>query len=158
MIGPVQVLAIRLDGKTVSEEMLAEFARLREAGIIDLVDLLVVERAADGTFETLPGDGGSTTASGSIALRLLGQPPEHERSAAGTPDDIADRDQSDPPTWSLADAVPPGCTAAVALIEHRWAGPLMSAMRQGGSAPLEEAWLAPADVETLDTLLAGHRT
>ena len=158
MIGPVQVLAVALDGQSVSDEILAEFTRLRDAGIVALVDLLLVERAADGTFETLPGGGGSEKVSGSIAAALLGHSSENARKAAGVGEDVAARDSSGPATWSLADAVPPGCTAAVALIEHRWAAPLMSAMRRAATTPLEEAWLAPADIAMLDTLLSEHRT
>ena len=158
MIGPVQVLAVALDGQSVSDEILAEFTRLRDAGIVALVDLLLVERAADGTFETLPGGGGSEKVSGSIAAALLGHSSENARSCRRR-----GRGRRRPrlflaATWSLADAVPPGCTAAVALIEHRWAAPLMSAMRRAATTPLEEAWLAPADIAMLDTLLSEHRT
>jgi hypothetical protein len=55
-------------------------------------------------------------------------------------------------TWSLDDAVPHGCTAAVALIEHTWAQPLVESIRRAGGHPLDETWLAPADVERLRNL------
>ena len=38
--------------------------------------------------------------------------------------------------WSIADAIPIGTTAAVALIEHRWAIPLRDAIR----APVACRW------------------
>ena len=44
MIGPVQVLVVGFDRPTFSGEVLAELTRLREAGIVRLVDLLLVAR------------------------------------------------------------------------------------------------------------------
>ena len=55
--------------------------------------------------------------------------------------------------WSLADAVPPESVAAVALIEHIWAGPLNAAIQKAGGAPLEETWLAPDDLAVLEALM-----
>ena len=54
MIGPVQVLVVGFDRPTFSGDVLAELARLREAGIVRLVDLLLVSRSHDGTLQTLP--------------------------------------------------------------------------------------------------------
>jgi hypothetical protein len=45
----------------------------------------------------------------------------------------------------------------VALIEHVWAAPLIAASRRSGGRPLEETWLAPGDIETLDALIQQHR-
>ena len=53
MTGPVQVLVVGFDEPSFSGEALAELGRLREAGIVRLVDVLLVERGEDGTFETL---------------------------------------------------------------------------------------------------------
>ena len=44
-------------------------------------------------------------------------------------------------TWSLADAVPPGGVAAIALVEHLWAEPLVAAIGRAGGRPLGELWL-----------------
>ena len=54
--------------------------------------------------------------------------------------------------WSLDGAIPPGRTAAVALIEHLWAEPLREAIRTAGGSPLGETWLAPDDLERLEKL------
>ena len=53
MTGPVQVLVVGFDQPTFSGEVLAEFARLRDAGIVRLVDVLVVSRNEDGALETV---------------------------------------------------------------------------------------------------------
>ena len=39
----------------------------------------------------------------------------------------------------------PGSVAAVALIEHLWAGPLVEAIASAGGRPLSELWLSPED-------------
>ena len=67
----------------------------------------------------------------------------------------ADAAGADGVAWSLADAVPVGSSAAVALIEHLWAIPLRAAVHRSGGRALDETWLAPADVERLERLAAG---
>jgi uncharacterized membrane protein len=149
MMGPVQVLVVGFDQPTFSGEVLAELTRLREAGIVRLIDLLLVSRAEDGTLETLTTPDGAGAELGELAAVVLGRP-EDEPDAVS----VADADSDDVSAWSLADAVPPGSTAAVALIEHTWAGPLTAAIRRAGGNALEETWLGPDDLELLETLIA----
>jgi hypothetical protein len=151
-MGPVQVLVVGFEQPAFSGEVLAEFARLREAGIVRLVDLLLVSRGPDGALETLtaPAEFGSQL--GGLAAALLG------RSADGADETAAETADDQPADggWSLADAVPAGSAAAVALIEHLWAGPLTAAVRRAGGSALEETWLAPADVAQLESLIAAQ--
>jgi hypothetical protein len=147
-MGPVQVLVVGFDRPTFSGEVLAELTRLREAGIVRLVDLLLVSRAEDGTLETLAPPEGTEADLGGLAAAVLGWP-EGVADAAS----VADADSNDVSAWSLADAVPPASVAAVALIEHIWAGPLTAAIRRAGGNPLEETWLGPDDLELLEALI-----
>jgi uncharacterized membrane protein len=147
-MGPVQVLVVGFDRPTFSGEVLAELTRLREAGIVRLVDLLLVSRAEDGTLETLAAPEGQADLGG-VAAALLGRP---EDEASGE-SNMLDADTEDAGAWSLADVIPPGSAAAVALIEHIWAQPLTSAIRRAGGSRLEETWLAPGDLEELEALL-----
>jgi Family of unknown function (DUF6325) len=146
-MGPVQVLVVGFDRPSFSGEVLAEFARLREAGIVRLVDLLLVSRSPDGTLETLTAPAEIGSELGGLAAALLGRPADGADDAAA--------EQLEEGAWSLADAVPAGSAAAVALIEHIWAGPLTEAVRRAGGSPLDETWLAPADVAELERLIAG---
>jgi len=143
MTAPVQVLVIGFDAPTFSGEVLAQLDRLREEGVVRLVDVLLVARDEDGSFSTLPPPAGADPDLGRVAAGLLGV-----EDGDSTPDTI----EGD--TWSLADVVPPGSTGAVALIEHLWAAPLVASIRGAGGRPLDEAWLAPADVERLRNLAA----
>jgi hypothetical protein len=148
MTGPVQVLVVGFDRPTFSGEVLAEFTRLRDAGIVRLVDLLVVSRTEDGAFETLALPEGGEADFGDLAASVLGQPEESADAEAQVPDvDSA-------ATWSLADAVPIGSLAAVALIEHTWAAPLSAAIQRAGGTLLDETWLAREDRELLEALIA----
>lgn len=147
MTGPVQVLVVGFDQPTFSGEVLAEFARLRDAGIVRLVDLLVVSRTEDGALETVEVSEGVASELGALAAEVLAQPEGADAEA-----DVAEIDSAS--SWSLADAIPIGSTAAVALIEHLWAVPLSAAIQQAGGTLLEETWLAQPDVELLETLTA----
>jgi hypothetical protein len=128
--GPVQVLVVGFDEPSFSGQVMAELERLREAGVVRLVDVLLVRRDQDGSFETLPAPPGSAPGSGTLAADILG---------AGT---AADPDEAG---WSLADAVEPGGIAAVALLEHTWATQLVDAIGAAGGRSLGEGWLAAED-------------
>ena len=132
MTGPVQVLVVEFDAPSFSGEVLAELTRLREQGVVRLIDVLLVERGEDGTFETLEPPPGSDPELGQVAAELLGG-----GGAAGEPSGE---------TWSLADAVPPGAVAAVALLEHLWAEPLVAAIGRAGGRTLGELWIPAADL------------
>jgi hypothetical protein len=131
MTGPVQVIVVGFDEAAFTGEVMAELERLREAGVVRLVDILLVSRGPDGVFDTLPPPPGADPELGRIAADLLGADDEPGTTAEGS--------------WSLADVVEPGTVAAVALIEHLWAGPLVEAIRGAGGSPLAEAWLSPED-------------
>ncbi|MBW6439779.1 hypothetical protein KZ829_39240 [Actinoplanes hulinensis] len=156
MRGPVQVLVVGFDRPALSGEVLSEFTRLRDAGIVRLVDLLLVSRAADGTLETLAAPDGADAGLGGIAVALFAHPDSDPEAATGGASSVEPSLGADPagrPVWSLAEAVPAGSAAAVALIEHLWAGPLTAAIRRAGGTALEETWLAPDDLDLLDALL-----
>jgi hypothetical protein len=148
--GPVQVLVVGFDQPKFTSEVLAEFVRLREAGIVRLVDLLLISRTKDGTIETLEAPEALAADLGGLAAELLSQPEGAEDEAA-----VAELDPA--ATWSLADAIPVGGTAAVALIEHLWAAPLSEAIQRAGGTLLEETWLAREDRELLEALSAQHQ-
>ena len=146
-MGPVQVLVIGFDEPSFSGEVLGELARLREAGIVRLVDLLLVERAEDGTFETVDEVAAASLGLGELAAALVA------RTDNGNGDSGADA-LADTGAWSLADVVPAGSVAAVALLEHTWAVPLTTAIANAGGTPLEETWLAQPERDALEGLLS----
>jgi hypothetical protein len=148
VLGPVQVVVLGIDHPTYTGDVLAELISLREAGVVRLLDLMVVSRVDDETFETLPAPRPLPEDLGQLAAGLLGLSSaphaEADTRGAGAATDSA---------WSLADAVPVGSTAVVAVMEHIWAAPLRDAIRRAGGVPLDETWLAPQDVELVEELM-----
>jgi hypothetical protein len=146
MMGPVQVLVVTFEHPRFAGEVLAEFDRLRARGIVRLIDVLLVERTANGSFDTLD-----------LPTELAGRLPADSGvivAAAMAADGMPDAGVSaDEPSWSLADSVPVGAVAAVALIEHVWAGPLVSAIDSTGGELVEEAWLPPQNATVLDAMV-----
>jgi hypothetical protein len=153
VIGPVQVLVVGFDRPAFSGEVLAELSRLGKAGIVRLVDLLLVSRADDGTLQTadLPDEVRADLSS--VTAELLGQPVA-EASDEGVQVEGGGTGHVTGPMWSLANAVPAGGTATVALIEHTWASPLRAAVQRSGGTLLEETWLASDDLQRLDELIS----
>lgn len=149
-MGPVQVLVVGFEHPRLSGEVLAEFGRLREAGIVRLLDVLLVERAADGHFDTIAAPAGLGPDSGSLAAALLARTDGEITSNSA----LADTNAGDHAMWSLADSVPRGSVAAVALIEHLWATPLLAAIQRAGGRPRDETWLPAEDIATLEELRA----
>jgi hypothetical protein len=151
VIGPVQLLVVGFDDPTFTGEVLAEFARLRDAGVVRLVDVLVVSRDDDGSFRTIVPPHPAAADLGGIVTDFLvarDDAPDDATDSTGTATDREDEAGS----WSLEAAVPSGTTAAVALIEHTWAGPVVQALARTGGRPLDETWLPPDDRRLLALL------
>jgi Family of unknown function (DUF6325) len=147
-MGPVQALVIGIEHPRFDGQVLSELAKLRESGIVRLLDLLVVRRDDDDEeFETVELPAALGAPDGSIVAAIVGHSSPDTRPADERPE-VA--------SWSLADAIPAGSLAAIALIEHLWAGPLVSAIAQSGGTALEETWLAAPDRDALEALLADR--
>lgn len=143
MTGPVQVVGF--EHPRFTGEVMGELGRLTDAGTVRLIDVLLVTRSDDGTFEILPPPW-DAPGTGELTAGIVGGAVE---------DDAAPSSEPEGPQWSLADAVPVGATAAIALIEHLWAGPLSDAIRRAGGTALDETWLGPQDLERLNLLTAA---
>jgi hypothetical protein len=140
--GPMQLLVIGFGDTEPTGEIAAELQRLREHDVVRLVDLLVVAKDADGevaAIETTDLSAGEAEQLGAIASALIG---------IGEGDDGPDaadlRLGND--VWFVADAIPDGTTAAIAVLEHRWAIPLRDAILHRGGIPLTDAWIHPSDL------------
>jgi hypothetical protein len=145
--GPVQVLVVGFDEPSFSGEVVSELTRLTEAGIVRLIDVLLVARGADGSLDTLPPPPGADPELGRLTAAFL-----EVREGSPEPGGPATGDAPGA-SWSLEDDVPPGGVAAVALLEHLWAAPLVGAIRRAGGRPLDETWLAAEEVALLERLV-----
>jgi len=159
--GPVQMLVVGFAGTEFTGEIMQELQRLKEADIVRLVDMIVV-RKQDGQVETVQASDLSVEEAenfGALVGALIGAGMGEEEGVeagliagaeAGADGHVIDEDQ----VWYLADAVPEGTTAAVALLEHRWAIPLRDKIIAKDGMVLEDAWIHPADLVAIGAMAA----
>jgi uncharacterized membrane protein len=152
--GPVQLLVIGFPTDGLKGEILPELQRLREADVVRLIDLLVVAKAEDGEMvvvQTSDLSDDEATAFGAIVGALVGLGAGGEDEAAiGAIAGASELEDghvfNEDEVWYLADVIPDGTTAAVALIEHRWAIPLRDKIVDAGGVALVDTWVHPADL------------
>ena len=164
-LGPVQVLVVSFDDVSkLRGRVLDELLRLRRREVVRLLDLVVVVRDSDGEIRIVQEsdlDAAGAAAFGSILRVLLGVGPEDDRdqlsvrALAGVADGHV-FDQTD--VWYLADSVPAGSAAAVALIEHRWAIPLDLRIHDAGGEVVGNEWIHPADLVAARAALVQPRS
>ena len=117
-LGPVDYIVVEFPaGKSnFSGEMAAELASLAESGTIRVLDLLIVNKAEDGTIEAFEIDDLDENQAGEL-LDL-----ETEIAEILAAEDVV----------HLAEAMENGSTAAVLVWENSWAAPFASAARRAG--------------------------
>jgi len=115
-LGPVDYLVVEFPAGVshFTGEMAQELAKLVDAGIIRILDLLVLTKDADGKIEALEIDDLEDV----DELRTA----ETQLADLLAADDVAD----------LAAAMEPGTTAGVLVWENAWAAPFASAARRSG--------------------------
>jgi hypothetical protein len=130
-LGPMQVLVVGFGSRAeFNGEIVAELRRLRELDVVRVADLRFVTKDADGTVSSMEASDFSaeeSTRIGDLAGSLVGLP-------AGS-DEVQ----------HLADAIPPGTSAAVAVLEHRWAVPLREAIERNDGGIVVDEWLPASD-------------
>ena len=136
-LGPVQLLVVAFDRPDFDGSVLAELERLRESDVVRVIDLLVVDKDADGVVTRF--EAATDGATGAVVAALIGldTPRDRANDAAGPPDDEF---------WSLDEAIPYDSAAAIALVEHRWAIGTQNAIRAAGGTAVADAWVHPADL------------
>ncbi len=152
--GPVQMLVLEFDRVRFKGEIMPELRRLKDAGIIRLIDLLIVQKRENGEIESIQDSDLTQEEAmefGAIAGALVGLgaggEEEAEQGAIAGAAELEDGHVFDETeVWYLGDAIPPGSTAAVALIEHRWAIPLRDKIVEAGGIALADEWIHPADL------------
>ena len=153
--GPVQMLVVGFENGKFSGEILAELRRLREHDIVRLIDLLFVAKDESGEIAAIEHSdlqGDEAEAFGALAGALLGMGAAGEEGAeagaalgAAAVDErgsVIDTDD----VWYVADAIPPGTSAGIALLEHRWAIPLRDAIEHAGGETVVDTWIHPQDL------------
>jgi uncharacterized membrane protein len=148
-LGPVEIVVVDFDGSHFHGEILPELERLKENGIVRLVDLLVVRKDRSGAVAVLTATDlgldemlafgakigaimGSGIAEGDDGLQgaLAGL----AMTSTGHVFDEAEAQR-------LAESIPNDFATAVMILEHRWALPLQDAIGRADGRMLSREWV-----------------
>jgi hypothetical protein len=150
-LGPVQLVVIAFEGGSFDGQVLDELRRLRARDEVRLIDLLFVAKDADGAVaevqrSDLPGD--EQVAFGTLVRDLIGADAGDGARETSEARDVAPVGREN--VWFLADEIPAGSAAAIALLEHRWAVPLRDAIESAGGHDLIDRWIHPEDLPPIE--------
>jgi hypothetical protein len=115
-LGPVDYVVIEFPGSKFNGEIAPTLVDLVDRGIIRVLDLIMITKEPDGSFDAIELNDFEEGALGELH-RL-----ETEIAELLSADDIA----------NVAEALEPGSTAGVLVYENRWAAPFASAVRHCG--------------------------
>jgi Family of unknown function (DUF6325) len=115
-LGPVDYLVVEFPGSNFTGEILPELANLVERGTVRVLDLVLIKKEEDGSFEAFEF--------ADIESGVLGELRELERELA---DLLGEEDVA-----AVAEALEPGSTAALLVYENLWAAPFAAAVRRSG--------------------------
>lgn len=118
LLGPVDYVVVEFpaDRTNFSGEMAAALKELTDAGLVHMLDLIMVRKAVDGSVEA--SELGDTVGDGQ------GELAQFERDVAMV---LAEEDVD-----AIGLALEPGSAAAILVWENSWAAPFGSAVRRAG--------------------------
>jgi uncharacterized membrane protein len=161
--GPVQMLVVGFETDALTGKVLEELTKLREADLVRLIDLLVVAKDDAGDLAVVQASDLTQEQAmefGALVGALVGLGTGDEETmeattvagaAAGVDGHMIDEADA----WYVADAIPAGTTAGLALIEHRWAIPLRDAILGQGGILLADEWIHAADLVAVGAVAAA---
>jgi hypothetical protein len=115
-LGPVDYLVVEFPGSKFNGEIAPTLVDLADRGIIRVLDLIMITKEPDGSYDAIELDDFEEGALGELH-RL-----ETEIAELLSADDIE----------NVAAALEPGSTAGVLVYENRWAAPFAAAVRHCG--------------------------
>jgi uncharacterized membrane protein len=163
-IGPVQLLVVSFDQPNFSGEIVEELKRLRDSHVIRLIDALAVRKDLDGTLVALQWSDLSipeaeelgATVGALLGLGLAGEAGMQVGAEAGAEAGADGHLIPEDEVWDVAATIAPGGAAAIALIEHVWAGPLRDAIARAGGVPVSDEWVHPLDLVEIGLLASDE--
>ena len=138
-IGPLELIVIGCPGKRFSSEVLPELSAIQQQGLIEVVDLLFIRKAADDTITVLEVhdlDEEELAAFDPIKGHLTG---------AIAQEDIIE----------LGNSIPPDTSATIVLLEHHWLGRLEQAVARAEGTVYIGGMLPPTPLEQLELKLSA---
>ena len=153
-MGPIQMLSLAFPGNRFKGEILPELEKLKKAGVVRVVDLLLVRKdELDNVMVTTASDldWEEAVSFGSYVGALAGYaadgPEGIEKGAMAGAAELADGhlfDQDD--VFRVTQALPKNTSAVLVLLEHLWAKPLIDAVVRADGIELTNDWIRPEEV------------
>jgi len=158
-LGPIQMLTVAFPGNRFKGEILPELERLKGAEIVRVIDLLLVRKDAAGHVMVATAsdlDWEEAVSLGSWAGALAGYAAAGaagiERGAMAGAAELADGHLfDDDDVFRVTQALPNNMSAALVLLEHLWAKPLLEAVDGAEGIELANEWIRPEELVSLST-------
>ncbi|MEP7034251.1 MAG: DUF6325 family protein [Dermatophilaceae bacterium] len=115
-LGAVDWLVLEFPGSKFNGSIASEIQDLTERGLVRILDLLVVKKDEDGSFEAIELE--------DVDDSELGELRGFERNLAMV---LGEQDLTD-----IATVIEPGSSAAVLVWENKWSAPFAAAVRHSG--------------------------
>lgn len=132
-MGPLEYVVIEFEGNHLTGEIVPELHRLRDLGIVRVVDLLLIQKDAQGN----------------VSARELSDLSEEEAKSYGPiAGDVLDL-LSEADVETAAADLPLNSSGAIALLEHTWATHLRETIRNAQGRLISGGLLPAAEVERL---------
>jgi uncharacterized membrane protein len=160
MIGPVQLLVVGFQDPEFRGEVLAQLQTLREQDLVRVIDILVVNKDADGavtTAQLTDLSEGEAQELGDVVKALVGLGEIAGGDAEGAAALWSQEDGlGEDELLDVLEEIPPSTAVAIALLEHRWALPLREAIVDAGGFPILDTWVYPCDLVEVGLLAAAE--
>ena len=155
-IGPVQLLVLGFEHPTFGGSIVKELSRLRDDGLVRVIDALVVHKDSTGEVSTRQfsdlnleeAEEFGALVGGLIGLGAAGE----EGARAGAEEGAAAVADSGGhalevgEAWDVLDDIREDTAAAILLLEHTWLIPLRDRIVDEGGIPLGDTWVHPTDL------------
>jgi uncharacterized membrane protein len=153
-MGPIQMTSLAFPGNRFKGEILPELEKLKKAGIVRIVDLLLVRKDELGNVMVTTAtdlDWEEAISFGSYVGALAGYvahgPAGIEKGAMAGAAELADGhlfDEDD--VFRVTQSLPKNMSAVLVLLEHLWAKPLFDAVDRAAGVELSNDWIRPEEI------------
>lgn len=156
VIGPVQLLVLGFEHPEFTGSIAEELHRLRDEGIVRVIDALVVNKDKDGEVSTVHVSDLTLDEAeefGAYVGALIGLGAEGEEGAeagaeagAGAVAEAGGHALETLDAWDVLEDIPEDTATAVVLLEHTWAIPLRERIVAQGGIPIGDAWIHTSEL------------
>lgn len=153
-LGPLQLMVVGFDRPDFQGEVAEEIVRLSDAGVVRLIDLIVVHKDREGNTTTVQTTELTPTemqdfgiSVGALVGLEVGGPEGAVAGAVAGAEATADGHLLDDlDLVDVLEEIEPDSAAAIALLEHQWAIPLREAILRNNGVPVLDMWVHPDEL------------